>query len=189
MNLKPFDFSKKVNKLELYQHLCYYHNEADNNLHLIDENRQLAFSNFKELYHLLRDEYKEYDKSKNADYILFNEKYNQYVSNIRDAYANCTDVNSYGNLSSNLYDIYDYMRYGFEEIFCIDDELDSNKIDSYLGKICCIELKNHNVYIGQVDIKLYDNETDNNESISVLFLENWHQIEINDIDKIKIIEE
>lgn len=191
MNLKPFDFSKNINKIDLYQHLCYYYNEADYNLHLIDKDKKLAFSNFKELYHLLRDEYKEYDKAKNSDYIMSNGIYSQYVSNIRDAFANCLNVNSYDGLSSNLYDIHDYMRYGFEEIFCLksEDKVNLNNLDSYIGKICCIELKNYNVYVGQVNIILSDSIKDKIESVSVLFLGHWKQLDIKDIDKIKIIED
>lgn len=117
MNLEPFDFSKKINKIDLYQHLCYYHNEADNSMHLIDENKRLAFSNFKEIYHLLREEYNEYSKVKNYDYIHSNSLYINYVENIRDAYVKPTNVNSYKMLHSNLYDIQDYMRYDFNLIW------------------------------------------------------------------------
>lgn len=31
MNLDPLDFSKNINQLDIYQHLCYYHNEANIN--------------------------------------------------------------------------------------------------------------------------------------------------------------
>lgn len=191
MNLEPFDFSKKINKIDLYQHLCYYHNEADNNMHMIDENKRLAFSNFKEIYHLLRDEYNEYNKVKNYDYIHSNSLYINYVENIRDAYVKPTNVNSYKMLHSNLYDIQDYMRYDFNEIFCLSDKykFDINNIDGYLGKMCCIELKNYNVYVGTVDIKLSNPIEDKSESISILFLGSWKQIDIKDIDKIKIIED
>lgn len=187
MKIEPFDFSSNVNKIELYQHLCYYHNESDNNSHKIDEDKKFAFLSFKELYHLLRAEYKEYDKVKNSDYIMSNGVYSQYVSNIRDAFVNCVNVSSYDWLSSNLCDIYTYMEYGFEEIFCLSDEdkLDVSKIDNYIGKVCCIKLTNYNVFVGQVDIKL----SDKIESISILFLGQWNQIKINDIDKIKIIED
>lgn len=191
MIIEPFDFSMKVNTLNIYQHLCYYHNEANDNLHIINEDRKSAMSNLKELYHLLRKEYKEYDKVKNGDYIISNGIYSQYVSNIRDAYAHCMNVNSYNNLSSNLYDIYDYMKYGFEEIFFMDDKniFDENDINDYLHKVCCVELKNNNIYVGKVDIKIHDGVDDKDESISVFFLDKWHQIMLEDIEKIKIIED
>lgn len=191
MNLKPFDFSKNINKIDLYQHLCYYHNEADNNMHMIDKNRRLAFSNFKEIYHQLRDEYNEYSKVKNYDYIHSNSLYINYVENIRDAYVKPTNVNSYEMLHSNLYDIQDYMTYDFNEIFCLGDEykVDINSMYNYIGKICCVELKNYNVYVGQVNIILSDSIEDRVESISILFLGSWKQINISDIDKIKILED
>lgn len=190
MNLEPFDFSKNIDKIDLYQHLCYYHNEADNNLHMIDKNKRLAFSNFKEIYHLLKDEYNEYDKVRNYKNIHSKKIYINYVDNIRNAYVKPTNVNSYAMLQSNLYDIQDYMRYDFNEIFCLGDEykLNSNNIENYIGKICCIELKNYNVYVGLVDIKLSDSTENKTESISILFIGLWKQININDIDKIKIIE-
>lgn len=191
MNLKPFDFSKNIDKLDMYQHLCYYYNEAHNNMQIIKENKQLAFVNFKELYHLLKDEYKEYDKVQNQKNILSNSIYAQYVDNITNAYVKPTNVNSYKMLNSNLYDIKDYMRYGFSNVFFLNDEnrLEKNEIDYYLGKICCIGLNNYNVYVGKVDIKLFDWINDKDESISVLFLGKWRQIPIGDIDKIKILED
>ena len=182
MKIEPFDFSRNVNKIELYQHLCYYHNEADNSMYIIDENKQLAFSNFKELYHLLKEEYREYSKVKNYKYIHSNCIYSQYADNITKAYVKPTNVNSYKMLNSNLYDIQDYITTGFGDIFYLEEGnvFDKSKIDDFLGKICCVKLKNYNVYVGQVD-KI--------ESISVLFLGQWKQIYISDIDKIKIIEE
>ena len=191
MIIEPFNFSIKVNKLNMYQHLCYYHNEANDNLNIINEDRKKAKSNLNELYHLLRKEYKEYDKAKNSNYILSDGIYAQYVSNISDAYTHCMNVNHYDDLLSNLYDIYNYMTYGFEEIFCMDDKnkFDENDINDYLYKVCCIELKNKNIYFGKVDIKIHDGVDDKDESISVFFLDKWHQIMLEDIDKIKIIED
>ena len=191
MKIEPFDFSRNVNKIELYQHLCYYHNEADNSMYIIDENKQLAFSNFKELYHLLKEEYCEYSKVKNYEYIHSNCMYSQYADNITKAYVKPTNVNSYKMLNSNLYDIQDYITTGFGDIFYLEEGnvFDKSKIDDFLGKICCVKLKNYNVYVGQVDIKLSDSVEDKIESISVLFLGQWKQIYISDIDKIKIIEE
>lgn len=191
MIIEPFNFSVKVKKINIYQHLCYYHNEANDNLHIINDDRRYALSNLKELYHLLRKEYKEYDKTKNSDYILSDGIYAQYVSNIRDAYSHCMNINAYDNLSSNLYDIYDYMKYGFEEIFCMDDKnkFYQSEINDYLHKECCIELKNNNIYIGKTDIKLHDGVDNKDDSILVFFLDEWHQIMLEDIDKIKIIEQ
>ena len=190
MKIEPFDFSRNVNKIEIYQHLCYYHNEADNSMHIIVENKHLAFSNFKELYHLLKEEYREYSKVKNYKYIHSNCMYSQYVDNITKAYVKPTNVNSYKMLNSNLYDIQDYITTGFGDIFYLEEGnvFDKSKIDDFLGKICCIKLNNYNIYVGQVDIKLYDFVEDKIESISVLFLGQWKQIYISDIDKIKIIE-
>lgn len=191
MNLKPFDFSKNVNKIDLYQHLCYYHNEAFNNMTILKDNKRIAFLNFKELYRLLKDEYEEYHKSRNYKNIHSDSIYIQYVKNITNAHVKPTSVNSYAMLHSNLYDIQDYVRYNFNEIFCLDNEykFESNDIDDYIGKVCCIELKNYNVYVGQVNIVLSDYIEDEIESISVLFLGQWKQIYLSDVDKIKIIED
>ncbi len=191
MNLKPFDFSKNINDIDLYQHLCYYHNEAFNSMIILKEDKRTAFLNFKDLYHLLKEEYDEYHKSRNYKNIHSNSIYIQYVKNITNAHVKPTNVNSYKTLSSNLYDIKDYVINGFVDIFYLNDEygLNNNKIDLYLGKICSIKLKNYNIYVGQVDIKLSDSIEDETESISVLFLGSWKQINISDIDKIKIIED
>lgn len=189
--LKPFDFSKSINNIELYQRLCYYHNEANDNMHMLNENRELALDNFKKLYRLLRDEDTEYSKVKNHKYIMLNPIISQYVKNIGNAYAKPTRVTSYLNLSSNLYDVQDYMKYGFGNIFCLTEKYDFNRnnLDDYLGKICIVELNNFNVYVGMVDIKLFDIPSENDESVSILFLDNWKQIEVEKIKRIKILED
>lgn len=191
MNLIPFNFSNTVKTLDLYQRLCYYHNEANNGLQIINNERTIAMSNLKGLYNLLKKEYNEYNKVKNEDYILSNGIYAQYVSNISDAYLHCININSYDKLSSNLYDVYDYVKYGFEEIFCLDDKnkFAKNNINNYLYKVCCVELKNGNIYVGKTNIKLHDFVDNRDESISIYFLDEWNQIMIDDIDKIKIIKE
>lgn len=190
-SIQPFDFSKSINNLDLYQHLCYYHNEANDNMRIVNENRVLALDNFKKLYRLLRDEDTEYSKVKNQKYIMFKPIISQYVKNIGSAHAKPTRVTSYLNLSSNLYDVQDYMKYGFENIFCLTEKynFDKNNLDDYLGKICVVELNNFNVYVGMVDIKLFDIPSENNESISILFLNNWKQIEVEKIKRIKILED
>lgn len=190
INITPFDFSKTVSNLDMYQHLCYYYNESINNLKIIDDNKKKAFSNFKELYHLLKNEYKEYSKVKNSNYILNNGTYAQYVSNITDAYVHCLDVNSYDNLQSNLCNIYDYMSYGFTNIFNLDknNTFIKTKMDKYLYKICCVELKNSNIYVGKVTWKIHDSVDDKDESITIYFLNHWKQIMLNEIEKIKIID-
>lgn len=189
-NLKPFDFSKNINNIELYQHLCYYHNEANDNMQILKENKELALDNFKKLYRLLRNEDIEYSKVKNHKYIMLKPVISQYVKNIGNAYAKPTRVTSYLNLSSNLYDVQDYMKYGFGNIFCLTEKYDFNRndLDDYLGKICVVELNNFNIYVGMVDLKLFDIPSENDESISILFLNNWKQIEVEKIKRIKILE-
>ena len=189
MNLEPFDFSKKVSEIYLFQHLCYYHNEATKNMKIISSNKALALENFKRIYRLLRLECTEYDKVKNLEYIFANPVYSQYVNNIRNAYAKPIRVTSYSNLSSNLYDVQDYMKYGFNDIFCLNDTdcFDVESIGNYLGKICVIELENFEVYVGQLDLKLFSIPEENVESVSISFLGRWKQLMINDIKKINLL--
>lgn len=189
MNLEPFDFSERVNETELFQHLCFYHNEATNNMKIISFNKALALENFKRIYRLLRLECTEYDKVKNRDYIFANPIYCQYVNNIRNAYAKSIRVTSYSNLSSNLYDVQDYMKYGFNDIFCLNDtdSFDVDGIDNYLGRMCVIELENFELYVGQLDLKLFSIPEENVESVSILFLGKWKQLMINDIKRIKLL--
>lgn len=190
MNIEPFIFSKTPSKLSIYQHLCYYHNMANDNFIIIDEDKQNALLNFKKIYQILGKEYKEYSKVRNSDYILSSGLYAQYVGNIIDAYAHCLKVNSYENLSSNLYNIRDYMTYEFPELFCLDESniFNEKEVNKFLHKICCIEQKNGNVYVGKVDIKICDVVDNKDESVSVFFLDEWIQINIDDIEKISIMD-
>lgn len=189
MKLEPIDFSRNVDVINLYQHLCYYHNEAFISLNDFSENPRLALDNFLRLYRLLRSEYNEYRKVKNSKYILSNSIFSQYVKNISSAYAKPTKVTSYQNLSSNLYDVQDYMKYGFNNIFCLTDEHNFviEELDKYLGNCCVLELNNYEVYVGFVDIKLFSLPDENVESISILFFETWIQIDITKIKRINIL--
>ncbi len=188
MELKPFDFSKNINKIELIQRLCFFYNEANKNLELMKYDKRKSFFNFKRLYHLLKEEYNEYKKERNKNYILNNGVYSQYVSNITDAYVKCLNTNSYEDLASNLYNICDYMWYGFSDIFCLGDEYKINRdsLESYLYKECIIILNDYSIYVGKTNIKLIDGENRELESISLLFFDKWIQIPINSINKIKL---
>lgn len=190
MNFKPFDFSKEVDILELYQRLCFYHNEAFNSLNNLKENEKSSFRKFKELYGMLRIEDHEYSKVSNQKYIMFKPIISQYVKNIGDAYAKPTKVNSYENLSSNLYDVQDYMKYGFENIFCMKekDNFVHSKLDNYFGHICVVEMRNFNVYVGRIDLKLFDVPSEKTESVSVLFLNEWILLNVDEIIKIKVLD-
>ena len=107
IKIKSFDFSKNITRMEVYQYLCNYYNEINNNFLIVNEEK----SNF-----------------------------------------------------------------------------DKNKIQDFCGKKCFVKLKNNNIYIGLVDLLLYDFVENINESISVLFLGRWIQLYIDDIKAIKMIE-
>ncbi|MBQ9266957.1 MAG: hypothetical protein IJ217_01545 [Clostridia bacterium] len=112
-----FDFSKSVKREDLISRLKYYHEKADEGMKLLHNNKNDALSIQKNLKEELAKEYKEYSKVKLQEHILKNGDYSQYVSNITDAYVNQKRGKSVEVLRSNLYDIFDYMCYGFEEEF------------------------------------------------------------------------
>lgn len=190
MKPKPFDFSKNIEFIDLYQRICFYYNAARSNLGIIKENKKLALANFSEIYHLLENEFIEYSKVRNYKFISTNVEYISYVDNIKNAYSKPTRVRSYDNLSSNLYDIKYYILNNFNSIFCLNDNdnFEKSNIDSYLGKVCCIELNNYELYVGKVDLKLYEIPNENVESISILYFEQWKQIYIEEIKRIRVIE-
>lgn len=184
---KPFNFNKRIDNIDIMQRLCIYHNEANNALGMIDNDKKESLCILKDIFHSLRDEVNEYNKVKYSNIILNNKLYSIYCTNLKDAYSHCDGVNSYINLSPNLCNIVDYTMVDFFDLFPLHDDkfiFDKNKIEDYLYNNCCIELKNYNLYIGKVEIKLTDPIQGEVESVSVLMQDNWYQLPLNEINRI-----
>lgn len=192
MELEAFDFSKNITEKELFEHIRYYYTMSRIATKIAETNKKEAMDIYKEIRKNLNIEYKEYHKVKNFDLIFKNGVYSQYVDNITNACVKPTNVNSYERLNSNLYDVQDYIDYGFDEFLDIsrEDNIDLNNIDKYLGKKCNLITKDYLVYEGNVDLKLFEILNDNKEkveSISIFDFNKWNQIDINDIRAMDIL--
>lgn len=126
MEIEPFNLLKNIKPLEIYQRVCYYHNEANDILSIINDDKRQAKKRFLLLYNIIKKENKEYGKVKYDDVKLSNDLYSQYCSNIMECCAKCIDVTSNETLNSNVCEIIDNITYGFYDIFGMDDNFAFN---------------------------------------------------------------
>lgn len=192
MELQAFDFSKNITEKELFEHIRYYYTMSNIAMKISGTNKRQAMEIYKEIRKNLNIEYIEYHKVKNFAVIHKNRIYSQYVDNITNACVKPTNVNSYERLNSNLYDVQDYIDYGFNNFLDInrEDNIDLNNIDEYLGKKCNVITKDYLVYEGNVNLKLFqilNNNKEKVESISIFDFDKWNQIDVNNIKSIKIL--
>lgn len=192
MELQAFDFSKNITEKELFEHIRYYYTMSNIAMKIAETNKRQAMEIYKEIRKNLNIEYEEYHKVKNFAVIHKNRIYSQYVDNITNACVKPTNVNSYERLNSNLYDVQDYIDYGFDNFLDInrEDNIDLNNIDEYLGKKCNVITKDYLVYEGNVNLKLFEilnNNKEKVESISIFDFDKWNQIDVNNIKSIKIL--
>lgn len=191
MELKAFDFSQNITEDELLAHIRYYYTMANIAMKIARNNKKEAMDIFKEIRKNLEKEYKEYYKVKNYQHIRKNKLYIQYVDNVTNAFVKPTSVTSYDRLNSNLYDIQDYIDYGFHNFLDINkkQDIEENKIDNYLGKKCNLITKDYLIYQGMVDLKLFEILKDNikTKTISIYDFEKWNQIDIDNIRTIEIL--
>ncbi len=194
MKLEPFDFSENISKQEIFDHVRYYYTNANIAMRIMETDKREAMDMYGEIRKNLDAEYTEYHKSKNYNFIRRNKLYVQYVDNLTKSCIKPTRVTSYAMLSSNLYDVQDYIDYGFNDFLEIQESnnIDLLHIDKYIGKKCKIITKDYLVFEGKMDLMLCDLSNENNEqveSISIYDFERWHQIYVENIKSIKIIED
>ena len=192
MELQAFDFSENITEDELFEHIRYYYTMSRIAIKIAETNKKEAMDIYKEIRKNLDIEYKEYHKVKNSHLISKNGMYSQYVDNITNACVKPTKVNSYDRLNSNLYDVQDYIDYGFDNFLDVnrEDKIEKNTIDKFLGKKCNLITKDYLVFEGNVDLKLFEILNDNEDkvlSISIFDFDKWNQIDINNIKSIKIL--
>ena len=192
MELQAFDFSKNITEDELFEHIRYYYTMSRIATKIAETNKKKARDIYREIRKNLDVEYKEYHKVKNSHLISKNVMYSQYVDNITTACVKPTKVNSYDRLNSNLYDVQDYIDYGFDNFLDVnrEDKIEQNTIDRFLGKKCNLITKDYLVFEGNVNLKLFEFLNDNEDkvlSISIFDFDKWNQIDINNIKSIKIL--
>lgn len=188
MELRTFDFDKNIRDKEMLDHIRYYYTMSNIAMMTAEKNKYEAMEIYKEIRKNLGVEYKEYHKVKNFEFIRRNKLYSQYVDNLTNAFVKPTNVTSYKMLNSNLYDVQDYICYGFSNYFDFNhnSDFDLNKIDSYLGKYCKLKTKDYLIFEGYIDQKTFNHH--NNTLITIFDFEKWNQIDSNNIMSIQILD-
>ena len=118
--MEPFKFNiDAYYGKEIKDRVNFYRNTAFEAQGLIDRNKKQAMSILQKLKGELEEEYKYYRLSRvEKVFFLMNDLViNNYIEAIVDAYTHITKGNQYERLSSNLWDIYDYLGYlDFDQI-------------------------------------------------------------------------
>ncbi|MTB49228.1 hypothetical protein [Streptococcus uberis] len=119
---------------ELQEHISYYLKLADQGMQLNHQgDKQSARNILKEIMRLLNEEYQYYSKS--AYWIYESLHHIDYVEKLKRAYAKVVRPNSYDTLSSNLYDIQDYLSDIEIEDGSMYGNIKMNLIDSKLSEL------------------------------------------------------
>lgn len=180
MKLDCFDFSNEnVSIDQIHNHVRYYYTKALIALDTAEKNKKDAMSIYKEIRDNLKNEYREYEKAKNWKYIHNNKLYSQYKDNIVNAHIKPTNVTSYRNLNSNLYDVYDYMHNGFLDYLKGKNKIDLKKLENLLNEKCKIVTKDFLVFEGEItDICL------DKGYLKIHDFEDYNKLLLEDIDTI-----
>lgn len=116
-NILEFD-KRKIEKSEMVEHVQYYVSMARKGFELLNKkDKKAAMEVLKEIRTYMKKEFDYYNKSKVKIYIGENNLYMTYCSGLYEAFAKQSRPTSYEMLSSNLYDIEDYMSHYGMEIF------------------------------------------------------------------------
>ena len=114
------EFDKRIiEKEEMREHIDYYVSMAEKGFELINNgDKKGAMEILKEIRKCMKSEFDYYNKTKVSKYIENNKVYSIYCNGVYEAFAKQTRPTSYEMLSSNLYDVQDYMsHYGMEMFF------------------------------------------------------------------------
>ena len=107
---------RRIEKEEMREHIDYYVSMAEKGFELLNINdKKGAMEILKEIRKYMKSEFEYYNKSKVNKYIENNKSYSVYCNGLYEAFSKQTRPTSYEMLSSNLYDVQDYMiNYGME---------------------------------------------------------------------------
>lgn len=113
------EFDKReVEKEEMKEHIDYYVSMAEKGFELLDnKDKKGAMEILKEIRKYMKSEFDYYNKSKVSKYVENNNFYSIYCNGLYEAFAKQIRPTSYEMLSSNLYDVQDYMSHYGMEIF------------------------------------------------------------------------
>lgn len=113
MKIKVLEFDKReIDINEIRENVKFYVDKCNYGFQLISHgDNKGAMEILREIRNLMKFEENYYNKYMVQEVILNNRDYNNYCSAINDIMAHQTQTTSYKMLSSNLYDIEDYMRY------------------------------------------------------------------------------
>lgn len=105
----PFD-KEVISEEEIKSHIKWYREQADKGIELRKEDKAAALEVLKLINSRLKEEYRYYKKSSVEKYITAGTRLmRDYEGAVTDAYVNQQSKTSYDMLSSNLYDVSDYM--------------------------------------------------------------------------------
>ncbi|GAA0085283.1 hypothetical protein UT300007_17220 [Clostridium sp. CTA-7] len=114
-NILEFD-KREISIDEIRENVDYYISMAKKGFEFLnDNNKKVAMEVLKEIRIYMKEEFSYYSKSKVQRYINANNMYMTYYNGLYEAFAKQNRPTAYETLSSNLYDIEDYMsNYGME---------------------------------------------------------------------------
>lgn len=105
------EFDKRIiEKEEMREHIGYYVSMSEKGFDLLNNgDKKGAMEILKEIRRYMKSEFDYYNKIKVSKYIEKNKLYSTYCNGLYEAFAKQINPTSYETLSSNLYDIEDYM--------------------------------------------------------------------------------
>lgn len=107
----PFE-SEKITDKEIQDHIYWYAAKAEEGMKLVGVDNRKAMNLLREINRNLKEEHSYYEEMRLSD-ILYtgDELKNRYFHAVLNAYVKQNKKTSYDTLSSNLYNIHDYMLY------------------------------------------------------------------------------
>lgn len=105
----PFD-KEEITEEEIKKHILWYYNKVSEGYRLLENKKKYeAREVLREINRNLGKEYKYYQKSAAQRVMWDNPLYNEYYHAVFEAFVKQNDRNSYRALSSNFYDVQDYI--------------------------------------------------------------------------------
>lgn len=107
--------NRVIEESEIAEHVNYYYRKAEEGMNVLHEgDKAKAMQILRDLNRTLEKEYKHYNLKKVDEVIFLSPSAWAYKSAITEAFVHQNHKTAYDMLSSNLYDIFDYMQINCE---------------------------------------------------------------------------